>query len=144
MRHIRRCAGWSLILGFIFAVACGGDNSAEGVAEEFLYRYFIELDQEHALELSSGLAEEKLREEMELLRGIRNDPNLDLSEHRPFIEYELVERRSRDVGQEAFIYKIAISSKGGGKHFRQIVLTTTRVNGAWKVQNFDTFPWDNP
>ncbi|MFQ5825413.1 MAG: hypothetical protein ACE5JB_15335 [bacterium] len=128
-------------LGFI---TCGYENSAEGVAEEFLYRYFIELNQKGALELSTGLAKDKLREEIELVQGIRSNPELDLSQAKPFIDYKMVNSHRRSDKSIAFFYDVSIKSKGGEKNERQVVLNMVKIAGKWKVKNFDTFTADKP
>ncbi|MFQ5823783.1 MAG: hypothetical protein ACE5JB_06990 [bacterium] len=127
-----------LILNVSF-ISCGYENSAEGVAEEFLYRYFIELNQQGALELSAGLAEDKLKNEIELLKSVRSDPDLDLSQSKPFIDYKLVNSQKRSDDSIAFFYDVTIQSKGGDEYKRQVVLTTVEIDGNWKVRNFDTF-----
>lgn len=124
-------------------IACGHKNTAEGVAEKFLYRYFIELNQQGALELSTGLAVDKLEKEIELLMSVRSDPDLDLSKHKPFIDYKLVNTQNRSDNSIAFFYQVSIKSKGGGDEYkRQVVLTTVEIAGNWKVANFDTFMED--
>jgi hypothetical protein len=128
-------------LGFM---ACGYENSAEGVAEEFLYRYFIELNQKGAMELSTGLAKDKLQEEIALVQGIRSNPELDLSQAKPFIDYKLVNSQMRSDKSVALIYDVSIKSKGGEKYKRQVVLNMVELAGKWKVKNFDTFMADNP
>ncbi len=128
-------------LGFIL---CGYENSPEGVAEEFLYRYFIELHQQGALQLSTGLAKDKIQEEIELLKGIRSDPDLDLTQSKPFIDYKLLNSQKRSDESVAFVYDVSIKSKGGDASKRQLVLTTVKIEGKWKVKNFDTFMADDP
>ena len=93
----------SLTATLFFLLSCGHDNSPQGVAEEFLFRYFIELNQRGALELSTGLALDKLNKEIELLQSVRMQPNLDLSKHKPLIDYELVNTHERD-GELATLY----------------------------------------
>ncbi|MFQ5651068.1 MAG: hypothetical protein ACE5IY_14100 [bacterium] len=119
--------------------ACGHDNSAQGVANEFLFRYFIELNQRSALELSTGLAQDKLEEEIELTQSVRMTPNLDLAQHKPFLDYELVKTQQRDENSLTLFYDVTIESPEGADIKREIVLTTVRLDGVWKVSNFDTY-----
>lgn len=123
----------------IFLVACGHSNSPEGVAEEFLFRYFIELNQRGALELSTGLATDKLNKEIELTQNIRMLPNLDLAQHKPFLDYELVNKQSRSENSVTFFYDVTIENKNGEDYKRELILTTVDMDGDWKVNNFDTF-----
>jgi len=77
-------------------ISCGHNNSPEGVAEEFLFRYFIELNQRGALELSTGLATDKLNKEIELTQNIRMLPNLDLAQHKLFY-YVFIQKHPKSV-----------------------------------------------
>lgn len=120
-------------------VSCGQKNTPEGVADAFLFRYFIELNQRGALELSTGLAEQKLQKEIELTQSVRMEPNLDLSSHRPFIGYDLVTTKERGDGTVTLYYDVTIEQKGGSKTKREMVLSTTQVDGEWRVTNFDVF-----
>lgn len=126
-------------LFFLLLIACGHSNSAEGVADEFLFRYFIELNQRGALELSTGLATDKLNDEIELTQSIRMTPDLDLSKHKPFLDYELVRTQKRQDNSVALFYDITIENPNGADTKREVVLTTVEVEGMWKVANFDTF-----
>jgi len=124
---------------FLLLISCGHRNSPEGVAEEFLFRYFIELNQRGALELSTGLATDKLNKEIELTQNIRMLPNLDLAQHKPFLDYELVNRQNRGENSVTFFYDVTIESKNGEDYKRELILTTILLNDEWKVNNFDTF-----
>ncbi len=123
----------------LLSAACGHSNSPEGVAGEFLFRYFIELNQRGALELSSGLAEDKLREEIELTQSVRMTPNLDLASSKPFLDYELVTSQKRSENAVTLVYDITIENPGGAETKREVVLTTMKQDGSWKVSNYDTF-----
>ena len=121
-----------------FFTACGPKNSPDGVAEAFLFRYFIELNQRGALELSAGLAEKKLQEEIELTQNVRMQPNLDLSKHKPFIDYERV-NQNENAGTVTFFYDITVEVEGGPDRKSQFVLSTIEIGGKWKVNNYDSF-----
>jgi len=119
--------------------ACGYQNSPEGVGNEFLFRYFIELNQRGALEIANGLAKDKLQKEIELTQNIRMTPNLDLAQHKPFIDYELVNVSQRQDKSVTLFYNITIETVDGSNTQREVVLTTAMKNNAWLVTNFDTF-----
>lgn len=126
-------------LVLLSTVACGHKNTPEGVAEAFLFRYFIELNQRGALEFSTGLAAEKLNKEIELTQNIRMTPDLDLSKSKPFIDYKLINMQRRKNDGATLFYAVTIENRGGGESKREMVVTTTNVDGEWKVSNFDTF-----
>ncbi|MFQ5675229.1 MAG: hypothetical protein ACE5G1_04970 [bacterium] len=127
-----------MMLVLLAAISCGHKNSPDGVAEEFLFRYFIELNQRGALELSTGLATDKLRKEIELTQNIRMQPDLDLSKAKPFLDYKLANKQNRD-NAVTFYYDVTIENPEGADYNRQVVLTTVEIEGIWKVNNFDTF-----
>ncbi|NIR49623.1 hypothetical protein GWO43_14125 [candidate division KSB1 bacterium] len=131
------------IFGFVLT-GCGHENSPKGVAEEFLFRYFIELNQRGALDLSTGLAVDKLNKEIELTQSVRMEPNLELSKHRPFIDYELVNTQQRKDETVTLFFDVTIEQKGGYKYQREAVLSATELEGTWKISNFDIFDRDRP
>lgn len=128
---------------FLF-ISCGYNNSPEGVAEEFLFRYFIELNQRGALELSTGLATDKLKKEIELTQNIRMQPNLDLAQHKPFLDYEMVNKQTRGESSVTFHYDVTIENNSGEDYKRELILTTVFIDGDWRVNNFDTFMKNQP
>ncbi len=123
----------------ICLTGCGHENSPKGVSDEFLFRYFIELNQRGALELSTGLAADKLQDEIELTQGIRMLPNLDLAQHKPFLDYAHVNTQQRDDNTVTLFYKITIENPDGEDIEREVVLATVNENGRWVVSNYDTF-----
>ncbi len=141
---INRWRGWTGLLLTVAVLAalgigCGHKNSPKGVADAFLFRYFIELNQRGALELSTGLAVDKLNKEIELTNSVRMEPDLDLSAARPFIGYELVNSQTRDDGSVTLYYDVTIEQKSGYKTGREAVLSAVQVDGVWKINNFDVF-----
>jgi len=117
--------------------ACGRDNSPEGVAKKFLFAYFIEVNQQKALTISSGLAEKKLREELQLTRQARQlEP--DFSQSRPHIDYTLLESHPRSPDRVMYLYELTIRGKGSGEAFHsRILLSVVNDNGVWKVNNYE-------
>jgi hypothetical protein len=132
--------GWFVGL-FLFG-ACGVGNDPGEVAEAFCRRYFIEMNQSRALELANGLAAEKLRQEIELLKGAARAFEGGESEfHRlkPYTDYKLTARTDKDEAHVLFIYQITIEARHDTTTMRrELVLNTVRnENGRWTVSNFD-------
>lgn len=129
----------AIILLMLAALSCGHQDSAEDVTKEFLFRYFIELNQRGAKELSTGLAAKKLQEEIELTQSVRMQPDMDLSKSKPFLDYKLVNRNEND-GAVTSYYDVTIeTSDGENSYQRQVVITAEEVNGKWMISNYDTF-----
>lgn len=127
------------VMFLLVSTACSKTGSPEEVSEAFLFRYFIELNQRGALELSTGLATKKLQKEIELTQNIRMLPNLDLAQHKPFLDYEFQEIKEGKDGTYALYYDITIENPGGTDHKREVILTAVEIDGEWRVNNFDTF-----
>ncbi|MFQ5639151.1 MAG: hypothetical protein ACE5IR_14305 [bacterium] len=138
--NLRKPTRILLLLLFVFHfISCGHDNSPKGVAETFLFRYFLELNQRGALELSTGLAVDKLQKEIELTQSVRMEPNLDLSKLRPFIDYKLTGTQTRSDETVTLFYDVTIERKSGLKFRKEAVLSTMQVDGRWKINNYDIF-----
>ncbi|RMF60562.1 MAG: hypothetical protein D6743_14765, partial [Calditrichaeota bacterium] len=103
-------------------LSCGQKNSPKGVADKFLFRYFIELNQRGALELATGLARQKLQKEIELTQSVRMQPDLDLNAQKPFIDYKLVNTQQRDGTSATLYYDVSIETKAGGHQKREAVI----------------------
>lgn len=135
----KRKIGFFCLIFLALSTACSKTGSPQEVSEAFLFRYFIELNQRGALELSTGLATKKLQEEIELTQNIRMLPNLDLAKHKPFLDYEFRKMQESRDGTFALYYDITIENPGGADQKREVILTAIEVDGEWKVNNFDTF-----
>ena len=64
------------ILTILLLVACSNRNTPLAVTEDFIYNYYKLANQAVALQLTSGLATEKLEAEITRLQEVRtqNDP----------------------------------------------------------------------
>ena len=138
MRTNRNIAAWFSLFALC---ACGPSNDPHEIAEAFCYRYFIELNQAGALEIANGLAAEKLRKEITLLKGTaRTFEGGEQEFHRakPFIDYRMAQRTDQDAEHVMFIYNVSIEARQNNEKMeREIVLSTVRENGRWRVNNFD-------
>lgn len=91
MKALRICAGLVLLT---VTFACSDRNSPDGVAEDFIYNYYLRANQEAALQLSEALAEEKLKAEIELLRNVR-EPG-EAPDSPPKIKYKMIGKKIFD------------------------------------------------
>jgi hypothetical protein len=132
-------------LWFMAAVllACGVSSDPRRLADEFCYRYFIKLDQAQALEIASGLAADKLKKEIELLKGgARNfqDGEREFHQSKPFIDYKMIQRTDQDADHVMFLYHLKIEPRQGGEKIeREILVSTIQENGRWKVNNYENY-----
>jgi hypothetical protein len=123
--------------------ACSTDNDPRQVADAFCFRYFIKLNQLEALEISSGLAADKLRKEIELLKGGARDfqeGDREFHQHKPFIDYKMIERTNQDTDHVMFLYHLNIESRQRDETMeREILISTIRENGRWQVNNYENY-----
>jgi len=132
-----------LVLAILALPSCGVSNDPRKTADAFCFRYFIKLDQIEALEVSSGLAADKLRKEIDLLKGeARNFQEGDREFHRlkPFIDYKMLQRTDQDVDHVMFLYHLQIEPRQGGEKLeREILISAIRANGRWTVNNYENY-----
>jgi hypothetical protein len=141
-----RSAGLLLAIFLIGALAlpsCGVSNDPREIADAFCYRYFIKLNQLEALEISSGLAANNLRKEIELLKGgARNfqEGEREFHQHKPYIDYKMTQRTDQDADHVMFLYHLTIEPRQGGEKMEQeILVSTIRENGRWTVNNYENY-----
>ena len=125
-----------LVLIFLM-LACSNRNTPRAVSEDFIYNYYQHADQKAALQLSHGLAAEKLEDEIARVREVRQ-PGEQIDEM-PKIEYELIGKEEATT-HALFNYRLTIKNRSGTTtHTRNIVINTEEVDGQWKVVNFDEY-----
>ena len=122
---------------FIFLIlACSNRNTPRAVCEDFIYNYYQRADQMAALQLSHGLAAEKLEDEIERVSEVRV-PGQQFDEM-PKIEYEPI-GKEEGAAHVLFNYKLTIEIRGTTTHTRNVVINTEQIDGKWKVVNFDEY-----
>ena len=125
-----------LLLSILLILACSNRNTPQAVCEDFIYNYYQRADQAAALQLSHGLAAEKLEDEIERVSEVRT-PGQQFDEM-PKIEYELIGKEEEST-HVLFNYKLTIEIRGATTHTRKVVIQTEQIDGRWKVVNFDEY-----
>ena len=112
---------------------CAPADARRVVAEDFIDRLFVIIDQQSARELATGLAVEKLDEEIRL----RGDVQIDTSTRQPQVTYSFVESRgSEHQPTSSVVYELYVSPDGADEFTRRLVLTLRQVENAWRVGNY--------
>ncbi len=125
-----------LLLTILLILACSNRNTPQEVSEDFIYNYYQHADQAAALQLSHGLAAEKLEDEIARVSEVRSlDQQID---EMPKIEYELIGTEEEPT-HVLFNYRLTIESRGTTTHTRNVVINTEQIDGHWKVVNFDEY-----
>ncbi len=130
------------ILTLLIFIACSNRNTPQAVTDDFIFNYYKLANQQVALQLTAGLATEKLEAEIIRLQEVRtqNDPTPEM----PEMEYKQVGKETsneiEDVMHVLFNYQLTIKNRGGTTtHTRNVVITTENIDGKWKVVNFDEY-----
>lgn len=124
------------LLPILLILACSNRNTPQAVSEDFIYNYYQRADQAAALHLSHGLAAEKLEDEIARVREVRS-PGQQMEEM-PKIEYETI-GTEKDSTRVLFNYRLTIKNRGSTTHTRNVIINTERIDGHWKVVNFDEY-----
>ena len=125
-----------LLLPILLILACSNRNTPQAVSEDFIYNYYQRADQAAALQLSHGLAAEKLEDEIARVREVRS-PGQQMDEM-PKIEYEPI-GKEEDSTHVLFNYRLTIKTGGTTTHTRNVIINTEQIDGRWKVVNFDEY-----
>ena len=124
------------LLPILLILACSNRNTPLAVSEDFIYNYYQHADQAAALQLSHGLAAEKLEDEIARVSEVRSlDQQID---DMPKIEYELI-GTEEETTYVLFNYRLTIMTGATITHTRNVIINTERINGRWKVVNFDEY-----
>ena len=124
------------LLPILLILACSNRNTPRAVSEDFIYNYYQRADQAAALQLSHGLAAEKLEDEIARVREVRS-PGQQMEEM-PKIEYEAI-GTEEDSARVLFNYRLTIKNRGSTTHTRNVIINTEQIEGRWKVVNFDEY-----
>lgn len=121
-------------LALLLLFACGGKGGPEEVAVEFMDRYYVRANLQEAEALVSGLAAQKIQEELKLIAGVVSDAQTRSRE----VAYALKEKR--EGGDRAFfVYEVTITAKGVGSFKKKSILSLGRIDGIWRITNFRDF-----
>ncbi len=118
------------------ALSIGGCASADprrAVAEQFIDRLFVVIDQNAARELASGLAIAKIDEETRLKQG----QAIDDGTMKPQVSYRFLERKGGDADPVAsLVYELRVRPQGADEFAKRLFLTVRREDGRWRVSNY--------
>jgi hypothetical protein len=124
---------WLLLL-ILTVAGCTAPNSARGVVDRFIEARYILIDHQQMQSLCTGLALDKVHEEMKLTEG----QSIDLSTRKPVVHYSL-EKTRNDGDKTTFLFKARIDVPEGGT-FRKFWMITAKKDGeSWKVSNYSEY-----
>lgn len=114
--------------------ACGRMTDPASVADRFVDRYYVESNQQGALELSGGVATLRLREELSLTRSARAQPGEEARQVRVYYKRDRLDGEGDARTAE---YQLDIRPRGGPGFARRAHLELAREPaGTWRVVRF--------
>lgn len=117
----------------IAIIGCSRSNSAEWVGGQFVQAYYVQIDQARALAFTSGLARERLQQELRQVTQLRRSG--DLERARPQVSYTLT-RTQPEGRQVLLIYDLTITPSQVAPILKKILIITERLGEEWKGINF--------
>ncbi len=113
---------------------CTPKNSARGVVDRFIEAHYIAIDLKSSEPLCTGLALDKLHQEMQLTAG----QAIDDSTRKPIIHYSLNQTRD-ERDHVTFLFKARIDVPEGGSFNKFWMITARRQGELWKVSNYSEY-----
>jgi hypothetical protein len=122
-----------LVLAGGVVAACQSADPRRAVAEQFIDRLFVVIDQRAARELAVGVAAGKVDEEIRL----KGDQAIDESTQKPRVTYRFVESRGDDGAEvTSMVYDLQIAPDGIEAFGRRLLLTLRRLPEGWRIANY--------
>jgi len=115
------------------ALGCRSADPRRAVAEDFIDRLFVTIDQPAARQLAVGLAAAKIDEEIRLKEG----QAIDETTRQPRVHYRFIQHA--DAGTDdasSLVYELHVAPDGADAFTRRLILTLRRGEGSWRVANY--------
>lgn len=119
-------------LGAVLAACQSDPSTARGTAERFLDAHYVRIDLRAALAFTSGLARQKVEDELRLVAG----QPIDESTRTPTVHYRLLEEHPDGDAAVNYLYRGTISVEDADEFERRWLLTVRRDAGGWRVTNY--------
>ena len=124
----------SLLFLVLLVAGCTSPNSARGVVDRFIEARYILIDNQQMQSVCTGLALDKIHEEMKLTEG----QSIDQSTRKPVVHYSL--QKTRDDGDKTtFLFKARIDVPEGGTFKKFWMITAKKDGDTWKVSNYSEY-----
>ena len=124
----------ALAVAILLLVSCTKSNSARGVVDRFINVHYMAIDLKDAEPLCTGLALDKLHQEMKLTAGQK----IDDSTRKPVIHYKLKAERDGNDRVE-YVFRATIDVPDGGEFEKNWMITARKEGDTWKVSNFSEY-----
>jgi hypothetical protein len=118
----------------LIIAGCTRSNSARGVVDRFIEARYILIDHQQMQSLCTGLALDKIHDEMKLTEG----QPIDQSTRKPVVHYSL-EKTRNDGDKTTFLFKARIDVPEGGTFKKFWMITAKKDGEVWKVSNYSEY-----
>ncbi|HVN63121.1 MAG TPA: hypothetical protein VMT58_00680 [Candidatus Binataceae bacterium] len=118
----------------IATAGCHPRNSARGVVDRFVDQYYLAIDLKAAEQYCTGLALDKIHQEMKLTAGQK----IDEMTRKPTIHYRLTAERDSTDHVE-FLFRATIEVPDAGTFEKNWMITARREGDTWMVSNFSEY-----
>jgi len=122
------------VLVSALALGCHPANSARGVVDDFIDQYYVAINLKTAEPFCTGLALDKIHQEMNLTAG----QNIDQNTRKPVVHYRLKAERD-GVDHIEFLFRATIEVPDGGTFEKNWMITARKEAATWKVSNFGEY-----
>ncbi|HKY63792.1 MAG TPA: hypothetical protein VJR29_10260 [bacterium] len=119
----------SLMIPFTLG-ACSKSPEPEKAAKAFIDAYYVKIDLKAAKDLSSGLALEKIDNQIGLIAGQPPDQGADL----PKVDAHLASAGEVNGDEATYIFEVKPQVQDVGA--RKVFVKLRHENGVWKVSQF--------
>jgi hypothetical protein len=114
-------------------LGCSASDSPQGVADRFVQAYYVQIDQAQALEFTTGLARERLHQELQRVASLRQGSSIEQA--RPQVSLTLT--RTQPEGQQVLLlYDLTITPPQVKPILKKILIIMEQRREQWKVINF--------
>lgn len=119
----------------LLIAACGGMKDPASVADKFVDKYYVESDQDTALQFTTGVAAMRLKDELALsAEGRRGQSGMPMRQVRVYYSRKAL---SGDGLRREADYELDIRPQGGGDLQRLAHLRLAQEqDGTWRVADF--------
>jgi hypothetical protein len=122
-----------LVSALLAGTSCAPADPRRVVAEEFIDRLFVVIDQVSARELAVGLARAKIDEEIRL----KGDQAIDEATRQPRVHYDFVQLAGAEGDDTtSLVYQLSIAPDGTESFTRRLILTVRHSAEGWRVANY--------
>lgn len=114
--------------------ACAKPPVSQRVAAQFMDAYYVQIDLKAADQLSSGLAKDRLDQQIKLLDGTSTGTSPGAGANAPTVTYRLVSQESPAAGEFNYIFEVDPHVQDIGK--RKVFVKVREEGGKFSVSQF--------